>query len=83
MSDPGFRTYMLCCTDTICDEIKMGLTQRDIALAYALAIKSAAAKADEPDWRHINRAIINRWSMSGLERIKKWAFDILKGKEIP
>lgn len=57
--------------------------QKDVALTYAMAIKSEAQKADEPDWSTINKAIIARWSMSGLERIKKRAFDILAGKIDP
>lgn len=59
------------------------VTQKDVALTYAMAIKSMAQKADEPDWETINRAIIAKWGMSGLERIKKRAFDILKGKIKP
>ena len=75
-----FIAHMICCTDTILDEVAAGLNQRQIALSYALAIKSAGAKADTPDWPKINRAIIERWSMSGLERVKKMAFDICQGK---
>lgn len=75
--------HLVCCTQVICNEIAQGVTQKDIALTYALAIRSAAAKADEPDWGTINRAIINRWSMSGLERIKKRAFDLATGKARP
>ncbi len=80
---PHYRTNMLCCTDTICDEVKAGLGQKDIAVTYALAIKSEAQGADKPDWRTINGAILARWKMSGLERIKKRAFDILAGKVAP
>ena len=84
MSEHGFRTNMVCCTDTICDEVKAKqATQKDIALTYALAIKSEAQGADKPDWSTINHAILARWKMSGLERIKKRAFDILAGKVVP
>lgn len=81
MSD--YQAYMVCCTDTICEEVKSGLPQKDVALSYALALKSQAHGADKPDWRAINTAILSRWKMSGLERIKKRAMDILAGKIQP
>jgi hypothetical protein len=75
--------HLVCCTWVICNEIEQGLTQKDIALTYAMALRSATAKADIPDWETINRAIIKRWSMSGLERIKKRAWGIVSGKIEP
>ena len=61
----GWRINMVCCTDVIVSEVShKEITQRDVALSYALAIKSAAQKADTPDWGKINRAIIDRWSMA-------------------
>jgi len=74
---------LVCCTDVILNEIALGLTQKQIALTYAMAIKSAAQKADTPDWGKINRAILSKWKMSGLERIKKRAIDICHGKVQP
>ena len=71
---------MICCTSTICDEVAAGLKQNDIALSYALAIRSAARGADKPDWHAINAAILSRWAPSGLERIKKRAHDLIAGK---
>ena len=46
--------------------------QRDIAKTYALAMISS----EEPaiDWIKVNRVIIDRWSRSGLERIKNMAW---------
>jgi len=46
--------------------------QRDIAQTYALSIVSS--EHDNIDWVKVNRAIIERWSKSGLERIKKMAW---------
>ena len=46
------------------------LHQRDIAATYALAINTY----DEVDWRRVNTAIIDRWSMSGLQRVKAMAW---------
>lgn len=80
----GWRINMVCCTQVILNEVgHKECTQRDVALSYALAIKSAAQKADTPDWRAINTAIIERWSMAGLERIKKAAMDLCMGKVSP
>jgi hypothetical protein len=75
-----YRINLVCCTDTICDEIKLGTTQKSLAVTYAMAMKSAAEGADKPDWYKINTAILAKWKMSGLERIKKRAHDILSGK---
>jgi hypothetical protein len=83
MSDGSFRINMICCTSVICDEVAAGLPQKQIALSYALAIKSEIEGADKPEWPVINAAILGRWKMSGLERIKKRAFDILRGKVSP
>jgi len=46
------------------------LYQRDIAKTYALALRSS----EETDWKKVNTAIIQRWSVSGLETIKKMAW---------
>lgn len=78
-----YRVNLICCTQTICDEVARGLKQNDIAVTYAMALKSSADGADKPDWAKINGAILARWSMSGLERIKKRAWDICAGKVKP
>lgn len=77
----GFRINLVGCTDAVLQEIGAKETmRRDIALTYAMSIKSEAQGADKPDWRKINEAILSRWSRSGLEYIKKRAFDLLAGK---
>lgn len=78
-----WRINLVCCTDVICNEVAQGLSQKDIALTYAMAIKSQAQGADKPDWSTINGAILARWKMSGLERIKARAIKILEGKIEP
>lgn len=82
MSD--LQINLVCCTRTIVSEIAVRqITQKDVSLTYAMAIKSEHDGADKPDWEAINGAILARWSMSGLERIKKRAWDILAGKVKP
>ena len=62
---------LICCEYTILSELKhKEITQRDIAQTYALAIKSP----EDIDWAKINKAIIERWSLSGLKRIKEMAW---------
>jgi hypothetical protein len=73
--------HLVCCTQTICAEVQQGFTQKEIAVSYALAIRSAAVGADSPDWSAINGAILSRWKMSGLERIKKLAIDMCRRAE--
>lgn len=51
-------------------EIAAGAKQKDVAKTYALGMRS-----DWPtDWARVNRAILAKWKMSGLERIKKLAW---------
>jgi hypothetical protein len=71
--DDDYIICMMDCARVIEDEIAAGATQTLIAKTYALAMFSAAHHAWEADWPRVNRAIINRWSMAGLERVKKLA----------
>ena len=71
----ALQAELLCCTQVICNEIEQGLTQNVVAATYALAIRSEANGADKPDWPVINRAIMRRWSPSGLKRVKKLAWE--------
>jgi hypothetical protein len=45
-------------------------TRDDVALTYALALRTNA----NTDWHKINAAIIERWSPSALEYIKRKAW---------
>jgi hypothetical protein len=81
MSD--VQINLVFCTQVLLQDIGCKeATQKDIALTYAMALKSYSQGADKPDWEAINGAILARWSMSGLERIKKLAWDRLSGKAI-
>lgn len=58
------------CTNTLLREVSIKqLHQKDIAQTYRLAMESS----EETDWPKVNRAIIERWSGSGLKRIKQLA----------
>jgi len=70
--------YLVCCTRTLLDEISNGFTQKQLAITYAMAMRSEAAGADKTDWPSVNRAIVKRWSMSGLVRVKDMAWRIAR-----
>ena len=44
--------------------------RKTVAKTYALALRGSV----EPDWGAVNRAIIERWSVSALEWIKTQAW---------
>lgn len=73
------------CETTILREITMPEVKRkDIAQTYRLIMESG--ESSKVDWGKINRAIIERWSKSGLIWIKQQAhsgkaFDDKKGSE--
>jgi hypothetical protein len=59
------------CTETLLREIGIKeIKQKDVACTYVLALKSS----DPTNWKLVNEAIINRWSLSGLKRIKEMAW---------
>jgi len=65
------RIELANCTQTLLNEIAdKGFKQKSIAMTYALALRSSEGF----DGRAVNRAIIERWSVAGLERIKRWAW---------
>ena len=69
------------CERTLLREIAMKEShQRDIALTYALAMRSS--ECDRIDWRKVNLAIIKRWSRAGLERVKAMAHKIERVREM-
>lgn len=75
---------LVCCTQVILQDLgAKGCRQKHVALTYAMAIRSEHQQADAPDWGTINRAIISKWSLAGLERVKKRAWAILEGKVTP
>lgn len=64
-------------TKTILNELEHSeIKQKSVALTYALAIRSREAT----DWETVNQAIIGRWSISGLERIKRMAWKLVGEK---
>jgi len=62
---------LMCCTEVLLGEIQnKELKQKDIAQTYLLALRSN----EETDWKKVNQAIMERWSISGLKKIKNMAW---------
>lgn len=69
MSEPAVTAHLLNVEEVIENEIRLGATQKSVAMTYALALKS-----DWPtDWKRVNDAIVKRWP-KGLKRIKELAW---------
>jgi len=67
----GVMKMELCCTtSTLLQDIAIKEFKKiHIAQTYALALRSS----EGTDWAKVNKAIIERWSRSALEDIKKMA----------
>ena len=62
---------MMFCEKLILEEIaNPKMKRKDVAQSYAWALRSS----DKIDWAKINRAIMERWSLSALEWIKNRAW---------
>ena len=60
-----------CCTEVLINHIQDKRVKRKfIAKLYALAIQSS----ETVDWKEVNKAIIDRWSVSALQYIKNSAW---------
>ena len=66
---------LCCCESVIENEIAQGLTQKDIALTYAMAMESTWPT----DWLRVNKAIQAKWP-KGLNRVKEMAWKIREQK---
>ena len=74
------RIEMVCCEDTLLDELAGGkaVTRRMVALTYAFAVCSSERASI--DWSRVNKAIIERWSPHALEWIKREAWKLIEDK---
>jgi hypothetical protein len=62
-------------------EVAAGLTRKDVALTYALAMWCHFQGQLPVDWPRINRAILTRWKSSGLTWIKESAWKLYDEKK--
>jgi hypothetical protein len=57
-------------TNTLLNELTFKeTTQKSVSLTYAFAMLSS----EKTDWFKVNQAIIERWSVAGLQRVKTLA----------
>jgi hypothetical protein len=62
------------CTNQLLREISCKECKRfDIAVTYRLAMLTEQHGGEKTDWTTVNKAIMERWSRSGLEWIKRKA----------
>jgi hypothetical protein len=70
---------------TNCESVLMmecGIPQikrKDIAITYRLAMEADRDGREKINWGKVNHAIITRWSLSGLQYIKKLAWERRSG----
>lgn len=79
------KAFLECCEAVLLSEIaNPQIKQKALAVTYALAIRSETAGVDlSVNWKKVNDAIVERWSLYGLERVKQRAWDIYTGKIEP
>lgn len=68
---------LCCCTETLLTTIEKAKNRKEVATVYSWALRSS----EETEWGKVNRAIIDRWSMSALEYIKNLAWKIVAEDE--
>lgn len=69
----GLRIELANCESTLLREIaEPSWTRRLVAQTYALALRSS--ERGKVDWKKVNQAIVERWSLSALNWIKRQAW---------
>lgn len=67
------KIELMCCESTLLDEISnKKITRNQVSMTYALALRSSEMQTI--DFAKVNKAIIERWSMSALHWIKSRAW---------
>ncbi len=73
-----FKAELVDCENVLLREIAdTKTTRKSLALTYAMAICSR----ETPNFSNINRAIIDRWSVGGLNYIKTRAWKLIEEKQ--
>jgi hypothetical protein len=71
------KIYLACCTFVLVNEIEnLRLPQKDVAVTFAMALRSEAAGRDTVDWDKVGAAALRRWKPSGWRNVKElgWAY---------
>jgi hypothetical protein len=56
--------------------------QVNAALLYSELIDKEQRKIGQVDWTVINRLVVDKWSVSGLEKIKIMAWQLVEGSHL-
>ena len=76
--------YMVCCTFVLCNEIEnLRLPQKDVALTFAMALRSEANGVDKVDWEKVGGAAQRRWNPTGWMCVKERGRAIFEGRIKP
>jgi hypothetical protein len=82
MSEPDI--YLACCTFVLVNEIEnLRLPQKDVALTFAMALRSEAHGRDKVDWEKVGAAALRRWKPSGWMRVKELGWAYFGGRKKP
>jgi len=73
---------LMCCEQVIENEIKHGVRRKDVAITYAMTVRSEAM-GRKTNWKRINAAILAKWGRRGLMAVKNRAHGILEGRIDP
>ena len=69
------RLIMTDCENTLLRECELKEIKRNnIALTYRFAMEADKEGREKINWGKVNKAIIKRWSLSGLKYIKERAW---------
>jgi hypothetical protein len=66
--------------DQLVSDIRAAKNRSDAARVYAVALATFSPSVGEP-WQTLGKAILERWSMSGLRYIKEQAWMIQQPKQ--
>ena len=78
------KVYLACCTWVLCNEIEtLRLPQKDVAITFAMALRSEEAGRDKVDWDKVGAAALRRWKPSGWMRVKELGWAYYEGHKQP
>lgn len=74
--EPQMRVEMVDPQRVLLEEVAdPRMTRDDVAQTYAFGLR----QPDSMDWSTVNKAIIERWSLSALKHIKERAWRLVRG----
>ena len=62
------------------NEVEKGLSQKQVAETFALALWAENAGGIACDWKSLNDAVMARWGIKGLSRVKTMGWKIYEAR---